>query len=1176
MKTKETKGKLSLSLLILIFLILAAGILVAGHLLYSNYAKNYRTQAEQQLSSIADLKVQEIVQWRKERLGDANQFFKNPIFSRLVQRYFEHPDDLDAQEQLRSWLTVFQANYLYARVFLLDTQGVGRISVPDAAEPVPRHIPQDAQKALQSGKVTILDLHRDEDNQQPSMAILIPIFREKDGNLPLGVVVMHIDPYQYLYPLISRWPTPSTTAETLIVRKEGNEALFLNELRFQKDTALKLRTSLENINMPAVQAALGNEGIVEGVDYRGVPVIADVRAVPDSPWFMVARIETSEIYAPLTQMLSVVIALVSALLIGAGAGVGLVWRQQNILVHKERAESVEALSESEARYQGLFENASLAISKSTLERKLLYVNPKFASMLGYKSQEEVMATVKDTAVDLFADPNQREEIVRLKQDNPDLNTFEILYRRKDGSTFWGNLTVHMITDSAGSSFFESFIEDITDRKKAEETIKRQLSEITSYYDNAPIGLAILNTDLRFLRINNILSEINGIPAAEHIGKTVKEIVPSLESLAREVTSEIIKTGKAVTNIEFAGETQAQPGVKRIWLESWYPLKDGDEKITGFTVMVQEITARKKAEDTLRESEEQLSTSLENAPDGIYMSDLEGNFLYGNRRCEEIIGYKREELIGKNFLELNVLAESSLARAVEVLNDNVKGKSTGPDEVELISRDGRRIPLEINTSVVYRKGQSIVLAFVRDITERKQADDALKESESRLRRFYESGLMGVIYWNMNGQIVDANDKFLAIIGYSRDDLANGRISWIDMTPPEYRHLDDDSVVELKATGVNKKPFEKEYIRKDGTRVPILLAGAMLDEERFNGVAFVLDISERKQAERTIEKQREEYRTIFDAVRPMITYLDKEGVIQRINKSGADTVNLTPQEIVGKTVHAFFPAAEADKFIADNNKVITSGEPIIGSIIEYTLPSGQKRWAQIDRIPYLDESGDLTGVITFNQDITRRKLAEDNLVQSYESLKKTLNDAINTMVKIVETRDPYTAGHQQKVAGLATAIAREMKLEDTRIDQLRTASVVHDIGKMYVPSDILSKPGRLSDIEYSLIKTHAQSGYDIVNGMDFPGVVSKIVLQHHERLDGSGYPNQLKAADTLLEAKILAVADVIEAMASNRPYRPALGIDKALEEISKNRGRLYDPGVVDICLKLFTEKNYKFKD
>ncbi|MCX5993838.1 MAG: HD domain-containing protein [Chloroflexi bacterium] len=182
----------------------------------------------------------------------------------------------------------------------------------------------------------------------------------------------------------------------------------------------------------------------------------------------------------------------------------------------------------------------------------------------------------------------------------------------------------------------------------------------------------------------------------------------------------------------------------------------------------------------------------------------------------------------------------------------------------------------------------------------------------------------------------------------------------------------------------------------------------------------------------------------------------------------------------------------------------------------------------------------------------------------------------MAKIVEIRDPYTSGHQQKVADLATAIAREMKLDDARIDHIRMAAVIHDIGKMYVPSDILSKPGRLSEIEFSLIKTHSQSGYDIVKSMDFPCSMAQAVLQHHERLDGSGYPNGLKGEDTLLEAKILTVADVVEAMASNRPYRPALGIDKALEEISNNRGRLYEADVVDTCVKLFKEKGYKFEE
>jgi len=209
------------------------------------------------------------------------------------------------------------------------------------------------------------------------------------------------------------------------------------------------------------------------------------------------------------------------------------------------------------------------------------------------------------------------------------------------------------------------------------------------------------------------------------------------------------------------------------------------------------------------------------------------------------------------------------------------------------------------------------------------------------------------------------------------------------------------------------------------------------------------------------------------------------------------------------------------------------------------------------------------------ITKRK-AEDEREAAYQALDKAFNDAITAMSKIVEMRDPYTAGHQTKVADLSAAIARELKLPQAHIKYLRVAALIHDIGKIYIPSDILSKPGKLRDIEWQLIKMHAQGSYDILKNIEFPWPIAQIAWQHHERLDGSGYPHGLDGDHILLEAKILAVADVVEAMSSHRPYRPALGIEKALEEISQNKGVLYDPNVVDACLKLFNENSFKLED
>jgi putative two-component system response regulator len=209
----------------------------------------------------------------------------------------------------------------------------------------------------------------------------------------------------------------------------------------------------------------------------------------------------------------------------------------------------------------------------------------------------------------------------------------------------------------------------------------------------------------------------------------------------------------------------------------------------------------------------------------------------------------------------------------------------------------------------------------------------------------------------------------------------------------------------------------------------------------------------------------------------------------------------------------------------------------------------------------------------QDITERKLAEEELQKTLENLRKSFSTTVQVMVSAVEMKDPYTAGHQIRSADLACAIAMEMGLAQEKIDGIRMAGSIHDIGKLSVPSEILSKPTKLTNAEFSVIKDHAQSGYEMLKNVESPWPLAQIVYQHHERMNGTGYPRNLKGDEILLDARIMAVADVVEAMASHRPYRAALGIDAALEEIKKNRGIFYDNAVADACLRLFREKGYK---
>ena len=237
-------------------------------------------------------------------------------------------------------------------------------------------------------------------------------------------------------------------------------------------------------------------------------------------------------------------------------------------------------------------------------------------------------------------------------------------------------------------------------------------------------------------------------------------------------------------------------------------------------------------------------------------------------------------------------------------------------------------------------------------------------------------------------------------------------------------------------------------------------------------------------------------------------------------------------------------------------------------------GSPCWLEVSEVPIRDENGETTAIECIFHNISKRKKAELGLQANVEKLRKALAGTIQAMALTVETRDAYTAGHQRRVTSLARSIAQEMGMSENDVDGLRMAGVIHDLGKISVPGEILNKPGKLTNLEFDLIKIHPQTGFDILKNINFQWPIAQIVLQHHERLDGSGYPHGLRGEDILQEAKILAVSDVVEAMSSHRPYRATLGIDMALDEITINKNILYDADIVDTAVDLFTNKDFQF--
>ena len=424
-----------------------------------------------------------------------------------------------------------------------------------------------------------------------------------------------------------------------------------------------------------------------------------------------------------------------------------------------------------------------------------------------------------------------------------------------------------------------------------------------------------------------------------------------------------------------------------------------------------------------------------------------------------------------------------------------------------------------------------------------------------------------------------------------------------------------------------------ISKDGRKMPIDDSGTPIKDREGEIVGVVLvfhDVSERKKMEEALRKVDRTLKVLSECNQVLVHSTGESDLLDRVCRIivGAGGYRLVwvgfAQQDKAKTVRPVGQAGYEQGYLetvnitwADNKRgrgptgtAIRTGKPcicrniltdpsyapwrdeatkrgyassialplkaenrILGALNIYAVEPDAFNTEEVNLL--MEMADDLAyGIMNLRTHI-ERKQTEEKLQMTLEKLRKAMNGIIQAMTLAVEMRDPYTAGHQRRVADLARAIGEEMALNEEQIDGIRMAGTIHDIGKIHVPSEILSRPGKLPQIEFNIIKVHPQIGYEILKGIDFPWPIAQIILQHHERMDGSGYPNGLSGKEIILEARILAVADVVEAMSSHRPYRAALGIDDALEEISKNRGILYDPEVVDACLKLFKEKRYKLK-
>ena len=597
---------------------------------------------------------------------------------------------------------------------------------------------------------------------------------------------------------------------------------------------------------------------------------------------------------------------------------------------------------------------------------------------------------------------------------------------------------------------------------------------------------------------------------------------------------------------------------------------GKERI--ILVAIEDITERKQAENLYK-------TLMEKSLVAIFIVQ-DGKFRFINTSAIAYADYDAEELVGRDADTIVYPEDREMVKKKG--RAMLRGDHPVPYEFRMVTKQGQIRWIMQMVSPIEYKGNPAILGNAVDITERKRAEEMLKESENKYRLLADNIQDVIFVLDMNLKYTYISPSVKIMRGYEPEEILKQQSIEHTLTPSS-RDLalkTFSEIMELEKSGRRdemplSRTLQLEMRRKDGTTVWTEVNFSFIRDENNQSVGIMgvtRDITDRKKAEDELRKSEARYRGLFEHMSEGFAYCrmifdngePQDFIYLDVNNAFETLTGL--HNVIGKKVSEVIPGLrETDPQLFNiYARVSLTGKSEKFEIFVEAL----KMWFSIS--VYGPEKEHFVAVFDV---ITERKQAEKQLYQTLDRLKKAVGTTIQVLGTASEARDPYTAGHQKRVADLARTIATEMGLPTNTIEGIRMAGSIHDIGKLSIPAEILSKPTKLTDLEFSLIKEHPRSGYEMLKDVESPWPLAQIVYQHHERMNGTGYPRNLKGDDILIEARIMAVADVVEAMASHRPYRPGLGIESALEEIEKNKGILYDNDIVEVCLRLFREKGFQ---
>ena len=574
----------------------------------------------------------------------------------------------------------------------------------------------------------------------------------------------------------------------------------------------------------------------------------------------------------------------------------------------------------------------------------------------------------------------------------------------------------------------------------------------------------------------------------------------------------------------------------------------------------DVSALDKAESKQKQAEELYTAFANSSQIGVYIVQ-DSRFQFANPKFQSRKGFSQDELLGIDPLTIVHPEDREMVRenAVKML----KRERFSPYEFRAVTKGGETRWVMETVIPIQFLGKRATLGNYMDITERKRAEEALRQSEEKYRALFDSAVIGTFIMDAETmKVVMGNQAAAKAFGFDSVEEAIG-VNPLDLIPPDDREKVFKIIVKDMFEQDLREAHEFRVMTKDGRELWVSAVGTkILHQGRLAGLVSFTDITERKRAGEALQESEEKWRSLANNAPNIVMVVNRDGKIEFINRA---VPPITTEAVVGKSIYDY---TEPEY------------QYVVKEILEHVFQAGgtgsyEARWVghggdiswYETQVGPIKHNGWVDAVMLIMSDITERKNAEKRLKSSFINLAETVSRAI-------ESRDPYTAGHQRRVAELAQLVGERMGLDKDRLQGLYIGGLLHDIGKVSIPASILTKPGALAEEEWALIRAHPKQGYRILEDTNLPWPVADMALHHHERLDGSGYPHGIKGDKLSLEVRILAVCDVVEAMGSYRPYRPARIRKEVLREIKSGRGTKYDASIVDVVLQIVENGEFDF--